>query len=111
MADDNSTMDNVTITAPPNVTGDGQQPQGATFTQEQVNAIVADRLRREREKYTDYDELKAAREELQETLADTKKSLEEKEQAIADFQENIHNGISKSTQLKLTHAVYSEAWD
>jgi hypothetical protein len=43
--------------AVPNVKGDGQQPAGtevapekSTFTQDEVNAIVADRLRREQEK-------------------------------------------------------------
>jgi len=32
---------------------------GKTFTQAELNAVVQDRLKREREKYADYDELKA----------------------------------------------------
>ena len=36
-----------------------QQPTGRTFTQDEVNTIIADRLNRERSKYADYDDLKA----------------------------------------------------
>ena len=36
-----------------------QQPAGRTFTQDEVNTIIADRLNRERTKYADYDDLKA----------------------------------------------------
>ena len=36
----------------------GQQPE-RTFTQAEMNAIIADRLNRERGKFADYDELKA----------------------------------------------------
>ena len=35
------------------------QKENRTFTQDEVNAIVADRLTRERAKYADYDDLKA----------------------------------------------------
>lgn len=35
------------------------QQENRTFTQDEVNAIVADRLTRERAKYADYDDLKA----------------------------------------------------
>lgn len=35
------------------------QKENRTFTQDEVNAIVADRLARERAKYADYDDLKA----------------------------------------------------
>ena len=35
------------------------QQEPRTFTQDEVNAIVADRLTRERAKYADYDDLKA----------------------------------------------------
>lgn len=35
------------------------QQENRTFTQDEVNAIVADRLARERAKYADYDDLKA----------------------------------------------------
>lgn len=37
---------------------EGQQPE-RTFTQAEMNAIISDRLSRERSKYADYDDLKA----------------------------------------------------
>jgi len=50
---------------PKDVQGDGEPPdKGRTFTQDELNAVVSDRLRREREKYADYDDLKAAKARL-----------------------------------------------
>lgn len=48
--------------------GTGTQA-GKTFTQEQLDAIIADRLQRERAKYTDYEALKAAKGELDQIKA------------------------------------------
>ena len=80
--------DDVTTTTPPNVPGDGKQLQGVpVFTQAQVDAIVGERLRRDREKYSDYDELKKLSDDLKTALDDSKATLEQKEQAIADFQD------------------------
>lgn len=60
-------METVKQEATPNTAGE-QQPE-RTFTQAEVNAIVADRLSRERSKYADYDELKARASELQQANA------------------------------------------
>ena len=46
---------NATVTTPEQT---AEQPE-RTFTQAEVDAIVGDRLKRERAKYSDYDELKA----------------------------------------------------
>ena len=46
-------------TESPNATGGGKQPDGErTFTQAELDALIGDRLRRERDKYSDYDDLK-----------------------------------------------------
>ena len=37
----------------------GEQQTERTFTQAEMNAIISDRLTRERSKYADYDDLKA----------------------------------------------------
>ena len=37
----------------------GEQQAERTFTQAEMNAIISDRLSRERSKYADYDDLKA----------------------------------------------------
>lgn len=47
-----------TVNQETNGTAPAQQ-EPRTFTQDEVNAIVADRLTRERAKYADYDDLKA----------------------------------------------------
>lgn len=49
---------NETVNQEMNGTAAAQQ-EPRTFTQDEVNAIVADRLTRERAKYADYDDLKA----------------------------------------------------
>ena len=49
---------NETVNQEMNGTAPAQQ-ENRTFTQDEVNAIVADRLARERAKYADYDDLKA----------------------------------------------------
>lgn len=49
-----------------NPLGDGAQPPVApkTFTQDEVNRLIGERLERERTKYADYDSLKKAADEL-----------------------------------------------
>lgn len=58
-----------------------EQPE-STFSQEDVNRIVQERLQREREKYSDYDELKTAAERAQELEAE-KQTLAER---VAEFE-------------------------
>ena len=54
-----------------------EEPTSKTFTQAELEALLAERLRRERQKYADYAELKRAAEELQ-ALKDAQKSEAEK---------------------------------
>lgn len=53
------------------------QQQERNFTQAEVNAIVSDRLSREREKYVGYDELKAKAEKFDAAEGDLKKAQEQ----------------------------------
>lgn len=64
--------------------GQGKQdnPPEKTFTQAELEAIIADRLKREREKYKDYADLKKAAEEYQK-LKESQMSEAEKLQAKA----------------------------
>lgn len=55
MSDDTTNNQNTTATGASNGT-----TSGPTFTQAELDRIVADRLARERKKYADYDDLKAA---------------------------------------------------
>ena len=70
-----------------------EQPE-STFSQEDVNRIVQERLQREREKYSDYDELKTAAERAQELEAE-KTTLAER---VAEFE-------AKEEQQKLVNSV------
>lgn len=78
--------------------GDQQpnQEQSQSFSQEDVNRIVQERLQREREKYADYDDLKTAAERAQELEAQTQEltakvaefeSKEEHRKLVADVAE------------------------
>ena len=58
LAEKGTTMQE-TVTQEARTTAAGGQQEPRTFTQEEVNSIVADRLNRERAKYADYDDLKA----------------------------------------------------
>ena len=58
LAEKETTMQE-TVTQEARTTAAGEQQEPRTFTQEEVNIIVADRLNRERAKYADYDDLKA----------------------------------------------------
>jgi len=73
---------------PPPDKGDGGQapPQtqgGKTFTQEELDRIIADRLGREREKTKDYDELKKKADELKK-LQDAQLSEQERQKKELD---------------------------
>ena len=74
-----------------------QEQPDSTFSQEDVNRIVQERLQREREKYSDYDELKSAAERAQE-LETEKQTLAEK---LAEFE-------AKEEQQKLVSTVADE---
>lgn len=78
--------------------GDQQpnQEQSQSFSQDDVNRIVQERLQREREKYADYDDLKTAAERAQELEAQTQEltakvaefeSKEEHRKLVADVAE------------------------
>ena len=71
-----------------------QEQAESTFSQEDVNRIVQERLQRERDKFSDYDELKAAAERAQELEAE-KTTLAER---VAEFE-------AKEEQQKLVNSV------
>lgn len=61
---------NETVNQEPVTTAAGEQQEPRTFTQAEVNSIVADRLTRERAKYADYDDLKAKAQQFDTTKAE-----------------------------------------
>lgn len=53
-----------------------QEPQVKTFTQDDVNRVVSERLQRERDKYSDYDDLKSKALKLDEIETENQSELE-----------------------------------
>lgn len=70
-----------------NATGNNGEPK--TFSQDEVNAIVNDRLKRVTEKYKDYDDLKAKADKLDEMEAAGKSELEKATKKAADLQAEL----------------------
>jgi len=83
--------------------GNDTQQQSKMFTQEELERILSERLKREREKYKDYDELKKAAEELkkikeaqmseqeklQARLAEIEREKLERERELAELKTNL----------------------
>lgn len=97
----------------------GNEPQNeGKLTQAEVDAIVADRLARERKKYADYSDLKRAAEELAELkksqmteleklkadLAEKDKLLQEKDTVIKEFT------LKEMKAAKLAEAGVAAEW-
>lgn len=81
--------------APP-IEGDGQQ-QEQTFTQADVDRIIRDRVKREREKFADYDSLKAAAE-----------GAKTAEQRIADLEQRLADADAKEKRAQLVARIAGE---
>lgn len=88
----------------------------AEYTQEQIDAIVEGRLRREREKFSDYDDLKKFREQYEkETEEKKKKNLEEQqkyeelkkqwEQEKQNYNKALNEKETMVKTLKIDHAL------
>lgn len=66
--------------------GNDTQQQQKTFTQEELERILAERLKREREKYKDYDELKKAAEELKKIKESQMSEQEKLQMRLAELE-------------------------
>ncbi len=70
-----------------------------TFTQEEVNSIVAERLGRDRQKYADYDSLKQKAEEF-DRLQEANKTELQKATERAEILEKELAGIKKTNEIR-----------
>ncbi|MEG1798639.1 MAG: DUF4355 domain-containing protein [Synergistaceae bacterium] len=80
--------------------GDGETPPkpDKTFTQAELDAIVSDRLKREKDKYSDYDELKKSKTELDELK---KSQMSEVEKLKAENEALQKKAAEKEAALKV----------
>jgi len=99
--------------------GKGAEGAGKQFSEEQVNAIVQDRLAREKSKYSDYDELKKFRADHEkEKEALTQKELEQRKEydklkdswlnKEREYQGIISKKDSEITDMKIGSVLMSE---
>lgn len=81
-------------------TPDTQAPQSErTFTQSEMNAILADRLMRERGKYTDYDALKAKAEQFDAAQEANKSELQKANERAQKLQGQL-DSLTKEAALR-----------
>ncbi len=100
----------VTQSAENTDTGNDQAKTGnRVFTQDELNAIINDRLARERNKYADYDQLKTAAQKLKE-IEDSQKSESEKLQEHLAELERQNKALQEARkQDAIRMAVIAEA--
>ena len=75
------------------------QPGGKTFTQAELDAIVADRLARERAKYPDYESIKAKAEKYDAAEEAGKSELQKANERAAALKTEL-DGLKKANQLR-----------
>lgn len=102
--------DVTTVNPQTDVQGDGKPPAGErTFTQDELNAIVSDRLRREREKYADYDDLKAAQAKLDEIEQERLTELEKVQKRADDAEKERDLARQQAQDTAIRAALAMEA--
>ena len=82
-----------------NTPEEGTKDQQQSFTQDELNAIVGERLAREAKKYADYDELKAKAAKLDE-LEESAKSELQKATEKAEKLEAELNSLKKAEEIR-----------
>lgn len=89
-----------TVNQATNQNGTGAEPQGErTFTQSELNAIVADRLGREREKYQDYATLKEKADKYDAEQEASKTELQKATERAAALQAQVE-AYTKADNLR-----------
>lgn len=91
----------------------GSQPSDGTpsktFTQEEMDSIIGQRIKAERQKYADYDTIKAQAAKLQE-IEDAQKTEDEKRQErLTQLERELEQTRTVSRQATLRSAVVAEA--
>lgn len=70
-----------------------------TFTQQEVNAIVGERLKRERDKYADYDDLREKARKYDENSNSNKSELQKATEEIEKLQNQL-DGYTKAESIR-----------
>ena len=86
----------------------GEQQAPRTFTQDEVNAIISDRLNRERSKYADYDDLKAKAAQFDAAQEAGKTELQKANEKAAKLQQQL-DALNSANTLREVRAKVSAA--
>lgn len=89
--------------------GTVDEPQGTrTFTQDEVNAIVADRLKRESTKYSDYDSLKEKASKFDEMEEANKTELQKATEKANTLQKQLDDLTRSNSVRDIRDKIASE---
>lgn len=99
-----STMD----VQPDDATGGGEQPE-KKFSQEELDHILSDRLKREREKYADYADLKEKAAKLDEIEEANKTELEKAQELATRAQAERDEALAQADERLIRAAFVAEA--
>lgn len=86
----------------------GEQQTERTFTQAEMNAIIADRLNRERTKYADYDSLKSKAQQFDAAQEAGKSELQKANEKAASLQAQVDSLTKANTLRELRAKVSTE---
>lgn len=76
-----------------------EQDAGKTFTQSELDQIISERLKREREKYADYDELKGKAEKYDQSVEAGKSEMQKANEAIENLKTQL-SGYMKAEEIR-----------
>lgn len=86
-----------------NIQDGAQTTDTKTFTQAELDAVVKDRLKREREKYSDYEDLKAKAAKFDELTEANKTELQKVTERAKALEDEL-NGLKEAEKLRTMRA-------
>lgn len=90
--------------------GDGERaPETKTFTQEQVNALLADQKRKVLEKFADYDDLKGKASKLAEIEESSKSELQKALDRAAELEKDLTKYQQKEQVAKWAKEIVKDS--
>lgn len=95
-------------TTPATVANDGEQPEAKTFTQAEIDRIIAARLDQERKKYADYDTVKAELAKLK-TPAQTPAPEANADQRLTALEAQSQTLSKRNQELTIESAIVKQA--
>lgn len=94
---------------PNDATGGGEQPSGETYDKATVERMIQDRLKREREKYSDYSDLKKKAQQWQEYEDAQRTELERLQKKAQEAEEARDKALADAERSMIRAAFVAEA--